>query len=694
MRRKAVVRLGPVVGVALLIFSNSWGREVLQIGQDGQLSWEGRVSGAEGIETIPPEYRSILDPNITEVGTSPAGLIDFDSADFPESILPRQVQEGQNLATDVAGRGGGIRAPTVFEIAQDRLEGILEGVISADPAGNAFERKERDVLGTLLELDLGARIGVNQIRFFPRNTVFPAPTAPFHKDFLKNFELHINDGVVLTEAGNPIWQTFHTRTNNEQAVTVVDVDPPRFLRFIRLRATSSIPFEIEKLQVFGEGFFPTGRYISPVIDMGTAANWGRLRWVQELVGEAEKVQMQIRTHSGTDPTPLAYTRKRVGRRDAEEILLSVSNPSQPLLRDEYLDLPEKGGPSDVWERGSVREDLENWSPWTQPYATEVGTSAEGTDILSPGPRRYFQFRVDFLSEDLASTYVLKQFSFDFTTPPLADALIGEIFPREVSGATDIEFVYALRAEMDSGDLQGFDTFELSTGSQVSRIEQIEILDGDGQSLLDHTFAVQDAVTEEGEVAITAITDQGFAVRFPRIQEHNTVLKIRFVDRVLTYSTIYEGRALLLAEDAFQSVLPGNATQLGEDDVSFRSGITVLSPSVTEADLAGDIDLSTPVFTPNGDAVNDKLDLTFEILAVVGQARITVEVFDLGGRPVRLLFEREGENGVYNAVRFPELSWAGIDEQGERVPPGLYLVRLNIDGDARSGAAVRTVGVAY
>ena len=66
--------------------------------------------------------------------------------------------------------------------------------------------------------------------------------------------------------------------NNDEAVTTIDIDPPRLLRFLRLRATSSIPFEVEKIQIFGEGFFPTARYLSPVVDLGSPANWGQLRW--------------------------------------------------------------------------------------------------------------------------------------------------------------------------------------------------------------------------------------------------------------------------------------------------------------------------------------------------------------------------------------------------------------------------------
>ena len=662
-------------------------RQVLLIGQDGQISWTGRVEGAEGISTIRPEHRSFLDPNVTEIGHAPADLIEFDSADFPGSILPRRVGAEQNLATEVLERGGSLRAPTVFDLTSLQLQVIFEDLLAAEPTGQAFERKEDDILGTQLILDLGARFGVNRLRFFPRNTVFPSPGTPFQNDFLKNFEVEINDGLVLTSSGNPIWETYTVLNNNSDPITQVPIEPPRYIRFIRLRATSAIPFELEKLQVFGEGFFPTARYISPIIDMGSPANWGLIRTLQQQVGAADRADMQLRTRSGHDPSPLAYTRKQVGLQDAPEIPLSASNLGEPLLRREYLKLPERGRQGDDWERGSVRDDLANWSPWTSPYPLE--DLAAGTQILSPGPSRYFQFRVEFQSQHLEASHIIEQIGLEFSAPPLADALIGEIFPREVPAAADVPFAYAVRAVMESDHAQGFNSFEVFTPSRVSRVERIEVMDASGQPVLDHAFAVSDGVTAEGEVAITAIDDQRFAVRFPVINQHDAVLKIHFVSRVLAFSTRFGGRALLLAEDAFQGITPGDAAFLAEGDVPTESGTTVLSRAVNQGSLIGRFALGSKVLTPNGDGVNDVLDMRFEVLAVIGKARIAIDLWDLGRRRVRRLFDAEGQNGVYDAVH-----WDGTDERGQRVAPGIYLVRLEVAGDARSGQTVRPVCVAY
>ena len=662
-------------------------RQVLLIGQDGHISWTGRVAGAEGISTIRPEHRSFLDPNVTEIGHAPADLIEFDSADFPGSILPRRVGAEQNLAAETLERGGSLRAPTVFDLTALQLQVIFEDMLATKPTGQAFERKEDDILGTQLILDLGARFGVNRLRFFPRNTVFPAPGTPFQNDFLKNFEVEINDGLVLTSAGNPIWETYIVRNDNSDPITQVPIDPPRYIRFIRLRATSAIPFEIEKLQVFGEGFFPTARYISPIIDMGSPANWGLIRTLQQQVGAADLADMQLRTRSGHDPSPLAYTRKQVGLQDAPEIAQSASDPDEPLLRREYLKLPERGRQGDDWERGSVRDDLANWSPWTSPYLLEE--LAAGTQILSPGPSRYFQFRVEFQSQHLEASHIVEQLGLEFSSPPLADALIGEIFPREVPAAADVPFAYAVRAVMESEYAQGFNSFEVFTPSRVSRVERIEVIDASGQQVLDHAFAVPDGVTAEGEVAITALDDRRFAVRFPAINQHDAVLKIHFVSRVLAFSTRFGGRALLLTEDAFQGITPGDAAFLAEGDEATESGTTVLSRAVNQGSLIGRFALGRTVLTPNGDGVNDVLDVRFEVLAVIGKARIVIDLWDLGGRRVRRLFDAQGQNGVYDAVH-----WDGTDERGQRVAPGLYLMQLAVEGDARSGQTVRPVCVAY
>ena len=100
--------------------------------------------------------------------------------------------------------GGSIVAETAVDLSPTTRAALLEGLLTEDPSGEAFERKEADfIFGTLITLDMGSIFGVRLIRFFPRNTVFPSPPTPFENDYLRNFELRIHDGVQLNEAGAP-----------------------------------------------------------------------------------------------------------------------------------------------------------------------------------------------------------------------------------------------------------------------------------------------------------------------------------------------------------------------------------------------------------------------------------------------------------------------------------------------------------
>ena len=693
------MRAGVLIRLALAALTGlaSAGAQELRFGRDGNITWEGEVSGLEGVATIQPEFRPSLTPGVTAIGVAPDGRVELAHADHPQAILPVELDAGENLSASLVANGGSIVSETSLELDRRLLAEILQGLLTPEKTGTAFERKGDKIQGTLLTVDLGAIVGVNRLRFFPRNTLLPSPTTPFQDDFLRNFEVRIHDGLLLNEAGLPAlgtWESFLTVEDNSEPVTVVEIDPPRYLRFVRLRATSAIPYEVEKFQIFGEGFFPFARYLSPVVDLGTPSNWGQIRWDRSVTGDEALTGLVVRTRTGSDDTPFVYNRREVGNPNAEDIPRSVDNPGEPLSRKEFLDLPADGTAADIWERGAIGDDVENWSPWSPPYPVAEGLSAAGTRNVSPAPRTYLQFQVEFLSRGLHSSQILEGLSFEFTRPALADALVAEIFPRDVEAALPTEFLYAVRADMRRAEVQGFNSFELTTQGRAERVEGLEIVAADGAAILDHVFETQDAVTDEGEAAITSFTDEGFTVRFPRITEDGTVLKIRFVNQVLAYSSDFAGRALVEGTDAFQWVEGGDAGSLDETDAAFESGITVLSPGVTRGGLIGGFSLEAPVLTPNGDGVNDRLRLSFEVLTVVGEADIQVALFDLSGRRLATIFEHQGGNGTYTSAGFAGLDWEGRDDRGNPLPPGLYLVQLKVDGDARSTSAARAVGVAY
>ena len=99
-------------------------------------------------------------------------------------------------------------------------------------------------------------------------------------------------------------------------------------------------------------------------------------------------------------------------------------------------------------------------------------------------------------------------------------------------------------------------------------------------------------------------------------------------------------------------------------------------------------LSTSVLTPNGDGINDEVEVAAVLTQFAGEVPLAIEIFDLSGRRVRELIVAPRAAGVYRET------WDGRDEVGARVAPGLYLCRIGVSSDIASTTATQLIGVAY
>ena len=131
----------------------------------------------------------------------------------------------------------------------------------------------------------------------------------------------------------------------------------------------------------------------------------------------------------------------------------------------------------------------------------------------------------------------------------------------------------------------------------------------------------------------------------------------------------------------QPVDPGNADERIDSEVVF-----VALPS--DSRLFDHIELSSSVFTPNGDGIHDRLHILFDLLKVLDPRPVELTVFDLSGRRIATV-----SNERIAAGRI-ELEWDGRNEAGQLVAPGLYLINLRVFGDAFERAENRIISVAY
>jgi len=287
--------------------------------------------------------------------------------------------------------------------------------------------------------------------------------------------------------------------------------------------------------------------------------------------------------------------------------------------------------------------------------------------------------------------VLKSLSFELLTPPIADGIVGEVFPREVAVSQVIPFTFAVRATMETAGLRGFDTIEISTPAKVESIDAVEILDREGQLLTEWEFAGFEDASSAGDFQIVSVDDDRFAVRFPLVDQDDALVRIRFQTEVLTYSTNFTATVQLSTEPgAAQVVSSGDAASLGTDDDPNLSSTTVLSPSVLrQGRLLDKVDLVPAVFTPNGDGINDVTAVHYNLLSLSAGRPIEVGVYDLNGRLVRMVHNAPELSG-----RYEDKAWDGRDSQGQLVPPGLYIVRVAVDGDSQQEEQSQVVAVAY
>ena len=154
------------------------------------------------------------------------------------------------------------------------------------------------------------------------------------------------------------------------------------------------------------------------------------------------------------------------------------------------------------------------------------------------------------------------------------------------------------------------------------------------------------------------------------------LAVQFTTKVLRNATVF-------GADLGSRQRPGLWQSV---EAAERNGNIVYLPALADSDrLIGDLAIEPAVFTPNGDGVNDGVEIRFAVFKV-DQIAAKVEIFDLAGRRVAQL-EGRGQG-------LQRFTWNGRDQDGNLVAPGLYLCHINVGADSGDNVVTRTLSVAY
>ena len=161
------------------------------------------------------------------------------------------------------------------------------------------------------------------------------------------------------------------------------------------------------------------------------------------------------------------------------------------------------------------------------------------------------------------------------------------------------------------------------------------------------------------------------------------MRIRFRSAIFQASLFLEGRIFNsgVGSQLPQSIEAGDA----REDIN-SDGVQVIA-SDTRFGVLRQIRLSTPVVTPNGDNINDETKILFDLFGVQDGA-FRVDVYDVAGRRVRAVLSDRAVSGAYDPA------WDGTNDDGGPVPPGMYLIRVEIDVDGGVVSRFQPVAVAY
>jgi len=295
---------------------------------------------------------------------------------------------------------------------------------------------------------------------------------------------------------------------------------------------------------------------------------------------------------------------------------------------------------------------EDWGAWSNEYRFS------GESFKSESPRRYVQLELILSTENPEFAATVNALSIEFEEALVQEAL-GRIAPREARPNEATRFTYALATRTLSAD-SGFDLLRFTLPEPVELEADVEVRIG-GERV--------DPISVETR-------DDSLFIELPQRLTTNT-LEISFTTRVLANAALFTlDLGLSERSGLWQSV-----------EAATRRANIVLSPElVGSQQLIGDLKVVPPVFTPNGDGINDRVDIRFVVLKV-DAPEPQVQVFDLAGRLVASL-----RSSTAGSLR--SFVWDGLDAQGAAVAPGIYLCRIDLGAQTGKDDTVRLIGVAY
>ena len=586
----------------------------------------------------------------------------------PEYIAPQQLDPEASLTPILESLGGKIDRldPRSWDAYEQKVRNLADGDATTVHIGNSldwawvFNHKEHRWIrpsATWL-FDLGGAFSVHRIRFFTR------PQFRFDRP-VRNFLIGLGVDEAAQVEGEEVslgpcpwcssdplvldFDIIYRNPENNQAVIDLELTP-RVVDSILLQAFPNNQgiWEIAEFEIYGSGFVANAQYLANIIDLGAPAVLGPLSWAGR---QAPATNIDLRVRSGDDADPNVYWRATFRGRETTRF----DGSGQPLDRAAYQALASG-------ERAGTTYDAENWTFWSAP----AHFAAQQASIPGDRLRRFVQVQAHFRSTPRAASR-LDYIQFAVSRTPAVARAMAEIAPIVAAAGVPTLFTYTLRPTIGSSE-QGFDRLVVESPGQMAGVEAVRL---SGQDL---------------DFAVARLDCSGFAVTFPRLDLNRTeeLLEVDFSARIFRFGTVFSSRL----SDSRRPYEIAQTVEAGDADPS--TGGHTLQVDLTDLDQPpiGALTVRPQVFTPNGDGVNDALQINYDLANLAGAVPVVLRISDLTGRHHRLIYRGAAASGSFAA------EWDGRGTRGTLLPPGLYLLQLEVRTDQRTDRRQRLVSLVY
>lgn len=320
------------------------------------------------------------------------------------------------------------------------------------------------------------------------------------------------------------------------------------------------------------------------------------------------------------------------------------------------------------------------SPWGKEFTTK------DIPVQDSEPASMIKYRVKLTTQDINKTPVLEsvKFSYSEENQPVSIA-DGFVLPNSIPMGVDTDFVYTLSYNLNSGE--NISALALATPgyaviNNVHSSDTKSDLTVDNGGLLDIKQTSPDTLWVHFATPITDTNNAG-----------PDSLYITFNTKLLR--NIHNFNAWV-----YNDKNNDDAGGLGVWENRDLGSWTVLTSTITKGVLS-EVKAVPKVFTPNGDGINDFTVIEFSLSKIT--AKMKIKIFDTRGGLVTTIFDDRLEprpwfvpNKLGNTTFARNMPgyWDGTDEDGDLVPPGVYLYQVVAETDDGDKVESGTVVVGY